>query len=75
VLRLICGHVHRGSVSVLRDACPAFTCPSSHLAARLEIGVGGSPAELELVAEPPAFAVHALLGGGRLVTHIQPILA
>jgi Icc protein len=74
VLRLICGHVHRGSVSVLRGACPAFTCPSSHMAAELEIGVGGSPKDLELVPEPPALAVHAMLGRGELVSHVQPIL-
>jgi hypothetical protein len=52
-----------------------FTCPSSHLAAELEIGVGGSPADLELVPEPPAFAVHAMLGNGELVSHVQPILS
>ncbi len=55
--------------------CSVFTCPSNHLAAPLEIGVGGSPSDLELVPEPPAFAVHALLGDGAIVSHVQPILA
>jgi 3',5'-cyclic AMP phosphodiesterase CpdA len=73
VQRLICGHVHRASVCDFA-ATTVFTCPSNHLAAELEIGVGGTPDELELVPEPPAFAVHALLAGGALVSHLQPIV-
>ena len=72
VLRVICGHVHRAAVGDL-SGCSMFACPSNHKAAPLEIGVGGSPADLELVPEPPAFAVHALLRDGALISHIQPI--
>jgi Icc protein len=74
VRRLICGHVHRGAVGTLGPTS-VFTCPSNHLAAELEIRAGGSPDDLELVLEPPAFAVHALLEGGRLVSHVQPIIS
>ena len=72
VLRLICGHVHRAATGTI-GGCQIFACPSNHMAAPLEIGVSGSPSDLELVAEPPAFAVHALLRGGGIVSHVQPI--
>jgi Icc protein len=74
VRRLVCGHVHRTALGAFAKTT-VFTCPSNHLAAELEIRAGGSPDDLELVPEPPAFAVHALLDGGRLVTHVQPVLA
>jgi Icc protein len=74
VRRLICGHVHRAAVGAFA-ATTVFTCPSAHLASELEIENGGDSETLELVYEPPAFAVHALLRSGELVSHVQPILA
>jgi Icc protein len=74
VVRLVCGHVHRAATALLPGACPVFTCPSIYMAAPLEIGVGGEPSTLVLVPEPPAFAIHALLLGGGLVSHVQPVV-
>ena len=53
VLRVLCGHTHRAAFAVV-GGCGAFTCPGVHLTARLEIGAPG----YEVVAEPPAFALH-----------------
>ena len=57
---MISGHVHRAAFDVL-GGCGVVTCPSTYLQAPLEIPGDG---ELTLVAETPAFAVHALLEGG-----------
>lgn len=67
VRRVVAGHVHRGAFAML-GTVPVFSCPSTYLQGRLEIGSG----ELELVYEPPAFALHVLLDG-ELVTHVQPV--
>jgi 3',5'-cyclic AMP phosphodiesterase CpdA len=72
IRRVICGHVHRGAVGTVGQTS-VFACPSSHLAAELEIEAGGSPEDLDLVHEPPAFGVHALLHEGELISHYQPI--
>ena len=32
----------------------------------------GHPDELSVVAEPPAYAVHAVIAGG-MTTHVQPV--
>jgi 3',5'-cyclic-AMP phosphodiesterase len=68
VQRVAAGHVHRGAFDVL-GGCGVVACPSTNIAVRLRIG--GDP--FELTREPPAFVVHALLGGERLVSHLQPI--
>jgi hypothetical protein len=46
------------------------TCPSTYLQARLEIGA----TELVLEPAPPAFALHAGLDDGQVVSHVQPIV-
>jgi Icc protein len=67
VRRVVAGHVHRAAFAML-GGCPVVTCPSTHIHPRLEIGAE----ELNMVPEPPAFAVHAVVDGD-LVSHIQPI--
>jgi 3',5'-cyclic-AMP phosphodiesterase len=67
VLRVACGHTHRAAFGVL-GGCGVFSCPGVHLTARLEIGAPG----YEVVAEPPAFALHVALEG-TVTTHVQPI--
>ena len=67
VRRVVAGHVHRASFSVLAG-CPVVTVPSTNIQARLEFGVN----EFNMVAETPGLAVHALVNG-ELVSHIQPI--
>ena len=67
VCRVVAGHVHRGAFAML-GSVPVFSCPSTYLQGRLEIG----PGPLELVWQPPAFALHVLLDGV-LVTHVQPV--
>ena len=67
VVRVICGHVHRAFFDTLAG-CGVVVCPSTWLQAPLEIGMR----EIELVREPPAYAVHASVDGG-LVSHIEPL--
>jgi len=67
VLRVLAGHTHRTSFEIL-GGCGVLTCPGTHMTARLEIGA----ADYEVVREPPAIMLHALLGG-ELVSHVQPI--
>jgi Icc protein len=66
VLRVIAGHIHRGAFEVL-GGCGVLTCPSTYLNAKLEIGA----TQYTMVREPPAFLLHALVGG-QLVSHVQP---
>ncbi len=66
VLGTVSGHVHRALVGQLGGR-PALAIPSVYLQARLAFGLE----EIELCADPPAFAVHTLLDG-RLVSHVQP---
>jgi hypothetical protein len=62
----VAGHVHRTIAAELAGrAVP--TIPSTYVQARLDFSAG----EIELVADPPAFAVHALLDG-ELASHVQP---
>jgi 3',5'-cyclic-AMP phosphodiesterase len=67
VLRVICGHTHRAAFTTLGGR-GVFTCPGVHLTARLEIGAP----DYTMAAEPPAFALHVMLGG-TVTTHVQPI--
>ena len=48
--------------------CSVLTVPSTYLQCRLRLG----SEEIELVDEPPAFAIHALLDG-EVVSHVQPV--
>jgi 3',5'-cyclic AMP phosphodiesterase CpdA len=70
VRAVVAGHVHRAAFGVL-GGCPVFACPATHLQLRLD------PRATEIVLEPtrPAFALHALLDGGEVVTHVQPVTA
>jgi 3',5'-cyclic-AMP phosphodiesterase len=67
VRRVVAGHVHRAAVGELGGRS-VFLCPGTHLQGKLDLARG----ELALVPEPPAFALHAWLGG-RLVSHVQPV--
>ena len=70
VRRVIAGHVHRAAFGVL-GGCAVVTCPSTHLQARLEIG----GAKIVLEPGPAGFALHALLAGGEMVSHVEPVAA
>jgi Icc protein len=67
VRRLVAGHVHRTIAAELAGRT-ALAIPSTYVQARLNFSSG----EIELVAEPPGFAVHALLDG-ELASHVQPV--
>jgi Icc protein len=69
VRRVVAGHVHRGAFGTL-GGCGVFTCPSVYLEARLSLHEGA-----EIVLEPgrPAFGVHALVGSGEVVSHVQAV--
>jgi 3',5'-cyclic-AMP phosphodiesterase len=70
VRRVVAGHIHRAAFGLL-GGCPVFACPSTHLQVRLD------PRGTDIVLEPApqAFALHALLDGGDVVTHVQPVTA
>jgi 3',5'-cyclic AMP phosphodiesterase CpdA len=68
VLRVIAGHVHRPMYSTCGGR-PVFSCPSADVAIRLDLRAG---AELGVLDEPPAYALH-LVTNGTLVTHVQPL--
>lgn len=65
VRRVLAGHVHRAILGDL-GGCEVFAAPSTYAQALLDWG----SEDLRFGAEPPGYAVHALLGGG-LVSHIQ----
>jgi Icc protein len=62
VRRIAAGHLHRTIASG-----PTLVCPSTWVQTRLDLARG----RLEIVPEPPGFALHVLLGGD-LVSHVQP---
>jgi 3',5'-cyclic AMP phosphodiesterase CpdA len=68
VMRVVAGHVHRAALGT-SGGRPVFTCPSTWVQGLLDFG---HPDELDLVAEPPAYAVHAVTAGG-ITTHVQPV--
>lgn len=68
VRRIVAGHVHRTALGSA-GGCPVFTCPSTCIQGRLDFA---HPDELSVVAEPPGFAVHAVVAG-ELTTHVQPV--
>jgi 3',5'-cyclic-AMP phosphodiesterase len=67
VRRVVAGHVHRTMVAELAGR-PVLTVPSTYVQTRLSFNSD----EVEIVAEPPGFAVHALLGE-ELASHVQPV--
>jgi 3',5'-cyclic-AMP phosphodiesterase len=67
VRRVLAGHVHRPMTSEIAGRA-VFAVPSTYAATRLKFNSG----EIELAAEPPGFAVHALLDG-ELASHVQPV--
>jgi hypothetical protein len=67
VRRVVAGHVHRACFGLL-GGCPVFACPSTHLQLRFDRGP-----EVVLEVAPPAFALHAVLAGGEVVTLVQPV--
>lgn len=69
VARLVAGHFHRTIAGELGGR-PVLVVPSTFVQMRLDFGMR----ELEMVAEPPAFAVHAFRDG-ELASHVQPVAA
>lgn len=68
VRRIVAGHVHR-TVAGTVGGCGVLVCPSVYLQAALDLTV---PGRLELVPEPPGFAVHALVDG-EVASHVSPV--
>jgi Icc protein len=68
VARVVAGHVHRAALGTAGGR-PVFACPSTWVQGLLDFG---HPDELELAAEPPAYAVHAVTAGG-ITTHVQSV--
>jgi 3',5'-cyclic AMP phosphodiesterase CpdA len=66
VVGLVAGHLHRTVFSQLAGR-PVVAIPSVYEQAKLDFEL----TDFEMSADPPAFAVHTLVGG-RLVFHIQP---
>jgi Icc protein len=67
VRRVVAGHVHRTMTAELAGRA-VLAVPSTYVQTRLKFN---SP-EIEIAAEPPGFAVHALLDG-ELASHVQPV--
>ena len=68
VARIACGHLHR-AISVRFAGTVAATAPSTAMAVALDLADG--PAAW--TTEPPMAAVHTLVDGSGLVTHLAPI--
>lgn len=67
VRRIVAGHVHRTVAADLAGRL-VLAVPSTYIQLKLDF----RDEELELTAEPPGFAVHALRDG-ELVSHVQPV--
>jgi 3',5'-cyclic-AMP phosphodiesterase len=67
VRRVVAGHVHRTSTTIL-GGCAVVTCTGTNWQSTLDFGA----TTLEVTHEPPSILVHALVAG-ELVTHVQPI--
>jgi hypothetical protein len=67
VRRVVAGHVHRTSTTLL-GGCPVVTCTGTNWQATLDLRATDSA----VTHEPPSLLVHALVAG-ELVTHVQPI--
>jgi 3',5'-cyclic AMP phosphodiesterase CpdA len=66
---IVAGHVHRAIVGALAGT-PVVAIPSTGVQLKFDF----DEPEVQFAAEPPCFALHALVDG-RLVTHIQPVLS
>jgi Icc protein len=69
VQRLVAGHIHRTIAGALAGR-PVCVCPSTWLQAALDLR---GPGPLELIDEPPGFALHLYGRGDALITHVQPV--
>jgi 3',5'-cyclic AMP phosphodiesterase CpdA len=67
VVRIVAGHIHRAIAADLGGRS-VLAVPSTYVQARLDFHSDA----IQLTAEPPGFAVHALLDG-QLISHIQPV--
>src|SRR5438477_64755 len=67
VRRVVAGHMHRTMTAELAGRA-VLVVPSTYIQTRLNF----NPQEIETVADPPGFAVHALLDG-ELASHVQPV--
>jgi 3',5'-cyclic-AMP phosphodiesterase len=67
VRRVVAGHVHRAMTAELAGRA-VVVVPSTYVQTRLKF----NSREIEIAAEPPGFAVHALLDG-ELASHVQPV--
>jgi len=64
---LTAGHLHR-AITARFAGRPLLTVPSTHAQARLQF----EAPELELTRQPPAYAIHAVVGD-EIVSHLQPV--
>jgi 3',5'-cyclic-AMP phosphodiesterase len=69
VRRIVAGHVHRVIAAELGGRA-VLSAPSTYVQGLLDF----RSTQLELSADPPGFAVHALVDG-ELVSHVQPVRA
>ena len=69
VRRIVAGHVHRGIAAELAG-CSVLAVASTFVQARPDFYADAG--DIELVPEPAAFAVHAVVDG-QLVSHIHPV--
>jgi Icc protein len=67
VRRIVAGHVHRTMTAELAGRA-VLAVPSTYVQTRLNFNSD----EIETAAEPPGFAVHAVLDG-ELASHVQPV--
>jgi 3',5'-cyclic-AMP phosphodiesterase len=67
VRRLAGGHMHRAITSEL-DGRAVLAAPSTYVQIRLD----AVSEDLELVPDPPGYAVH-LLADGELISHVEPV--
>jgi 3',5'-cyclic-AMP phosphodiesterase len=67
VRRIVAGHTHR-TITAELGGRSVLAVPSTYVQARLDFGAE----EVHLSADPPGFAVHAMVGGD-LVSHVQPV--
>jgi 3',5'-cyclic AMP phosphodiesterase CpdA len=67
VKRIVAGHIHR-PLAGEAGGRPVLVAPSTYMQTRLHL----ERAEIDETSDPPAFAVHLLIGD-ELVSHVQPV--
>jgi 3',5'-cyclic AMP phosphodiesterase CpdA len=67
VRRLVAGHLHR-TIATDFAGTSLVVVPSTYVQGKLDFDAE----EIQLAAEPPGFAIHAMTDG-ELVSHIQPV--